>query len=570
MAKKCDLDDPICFIASKPKKIDDVSSMDIDTLRKHIFNGQLTKEDRVESMKEYTVRDPRGCLEILQQLLQMFMFSSSSILEELVHYLCTQPGDIIDIYKKIDCFKTLYSRSDNMDILIHLGEYIYNSLLNCHDPMDLYHIDMLIHLYSLYEYSGVLTESKDDGNCVLNLLSSYFNNGSIDCEMRYRNLISLDKKVVIVPNLHIKDTMFSQYSYSYNVPHNMMDETFTDYPTDKLFPRFMVIGMYHSFVENDDNDINFRILCCQYILQTQNTIDRVFYQEKLKDWGGCPHLDYNTRADASDVLLSLGDEVYKDMAENIILELGNNGKVSHNVYNFKQNVHSVGGMVYQEFTKLLSIFSNMQVDQQPFDSVKTEVLALARKTYTNDKNYKKVMVAVQRIRNDNYIIMDKYSLCDVLCIVWTVVNRTPHRKTLCSCLLDELYEMSNTCSNGHFSRLVNSLSGFTLVDPKTGKNVIFSVKIEWVDQIYAYFQKNIMKRIQEIEDEDYQSSILLEMIWDVPIDEKPNFNKFYIANISAIEMELKAEFINDVPPDEISGYIDTCVIKFVSGGDLTL
>ena len=48
-------------------------------------------------------------------------------------------------------------------------------------------------------------------------------------------------------------------------------------------------------------------------------------------------LDYNLRADATDILLGLGNEEYKTLAREMINLLGNRGKT---IFDDQQNIHN--------------------------------------------------------------------------------------------------------------------------------------------------------------------------------------------------------------------------------------
>jgi hypothetical protein len=87
-------------------------------------------------------------------------------------------------------------------------------------------------------------------------------------------------------------------------------------------------------------------------------------------------------------------------------------------------------------------------------------------------------LALTRIEIDRGIYsVYSLSLSNVLVHLWTYIVGHEHEKDMTTRLIEELVEMSATCSTGYISRLANVLSGFG----------DFSVRISWEDQIVANF-----------------------------------------------------------------------------------
>lgn len=574
----CDINDPKCKKKVQKKLNQNIDTMDTKELEKTIFDGQLDTKTRMNALSEYSKKDPNNCLEILQQILSMYMFSSSSILEHFIEYLCTSTT-IINMYKKIDCFKILYSSSDNNKMLISLCTNLYNQY-NYNDECfsSPCCMDLLIHLYSLYEYTNVLKKSK------YNTMCDFFNNPNINIEFRYKELINFDKKTIIIPNLNIDDSMNKQYSTGYTIPDDISDENLnrtTNYSTTKKFPYVFVLFVFFSFLNCKDNDILYKILICQYLLQLYKQGDSyvsnhhsVELQKMLINTATDSNIKYNLRADASDVLLSIGNDKYQKLAMDVIISLGNddqgntNYKIHKTIYNNKQNVHQVNSLVLKELNKLIELYNVVSHNNAKltFDSITKNIIEWI-KTNSFKAISNKVKLSLFRIQHDNLKIIKHYTLVDIFSMVWTLIYSRPEPDELIKCLVEELQNMSDTCTSGHVSRLINTLSGFEFINPKTNMVYIFSIGISWEDQIYTYLQKQIITTIQSLENEENKENILNEMIWSVPISDKPNFYNFYIKYITKIQLNIEKEFVNgiDLTKEEYDNYMTLCIIKLTNG-----
>ena len=86
----------------------------------------------------------------------------------------------------------------------------------------------------------------------------------------------------------------------------------------------------------------------------------------------------------------------------------------------------------------------------------------------------------------------KSTLSNILIKVWSYLVDHEHEKEIRKRLMEELEEMSGTCSSGFASRLVNVISGF-------GK---FNIRISWEDQIIANFSGRLNAFARKITDKD--------------------------------------------------------------------
>jgi len=122
------------------------------------------------------------------------------------------------------------------------------------------------------------------------------------------------------------------------------------------------------------------------------------------------------------------------------------GVSQKNVYTSSQNVHQVGADVES--------FLQMLADHEPVDfSIIQSALAA--------KHDNRVDRAVARISLDRTLYSSKaLTLKGLLCKVYGMIQAHPCRDELTKRLVEELHDMSDTCSSGHLLRLINVFSGF--------------------------------------------------------------------------------------------------------------
>ena len=273
-----------------------------------------------------------------------------------------------------------------------------------------------------------------------------------------------------------------------------------------------------SFLYTETNFTSYRILSAQYLLQKcepQEEEKKIIFSTLL-EFANDVNLDQNLRADACDVLMRLGDDEMKDRGREIIVALGSGNRRTVTVFENSQNVHveEVEASV-EEVLEFFATMPTMKVNETPitFNYVKDKVERLLRAIKVATSNEKRrvgnfpelckycgngvedpdheycsdlckkfterenlIDLALNRIELDR-ALYSKYnsSLANILIKVWTYVSGHEHEKEMEKRLIEELEEMSGTCSSGFASRLINVVSGF-------GE---FNIRISWGDQIKA-------------------------------------------------------------------------------------
>ena len=109
----------------------------------------------------------------------------------------------------------------------------------------------------------------------------------------------------------------------------------------------------------------------------------------------------------------------------------------------------------------------------------------------NIERKEKIDAALERIENDRGLYsIYSMSLNNIAIRLWVYIQEHDHTDELMKRYIEELIEMSGTCSSGYTNRLANVPSGF-------GQ---FSLRMSWDDQISANFQGRLNARARKLTD----------------------------------------------------------------------
>jgi hypothetical protein len=417
-------------------------------------------------------------------------------------------------------------------------------------------------IYLLMEYPIHKTTSD---KCFKSLV----NDQTIECEFRYKCILDLEHRGAqsmrrrLIGEFWDKDFVsgtyekfasligkeFPKFKPSTNseaffqlliehISYNQLLEAFrTRFPSTVHLYEYFLYEAQLSFLTAETNYTSYRILAAQYLLQKfdPTLITRKLIQETTLEFAQDPELDYNLRADATDVLMRLGDKDMKDLGRELILELGrSNGQVV-TVFDNAQNVHTeeVEASV-AEVLEFFSLLPLLKISKTPieFPYIQKQVHDMLEGfKHTKSKEAKRVdngngiceycengfsleskegvkfcsksckvaadreariNLALNRIEMDR-ALYSRYNstLVNILLKVWTYLTGHESEEEMQKRLLEELDEMSGTCSSGFASRLINVISGF-------GK---FSIRISWEDQIKANLFGRLSAAARRINDE---------------------------------------------------------------------
>jgi hypothetical protein len=394
------------------------------------------------------------------------------------------------------------------------------------------------------------------------------------------------------------DNTLEQY-YRYKTVLNFSENSNTQ--KEYIIEMFKMICLSRIF------RTRYTILASQFFLGNEKiftTEERLEVENMIISFCQDPNLDYELRADAADLILTQGlTEHNRQVAMDTILllgqEIGYRGQVV-SVYNDRQNVHNtkidesvkemiqyiasiqlttkegiyityddVCNEIIKEYCDINNIELNDEIKKfKDFDSKQEEKnneivndfeRAVIRTTegssqtlddddYTiteKKPNIELIKASLLRFSLDRGLYSNFQSIQSLVMKIWQIIKEHEYKETLTQRLFEELIEMSGTCSSGHISRLVNVLSGFEV----NGK--LMKLTIDYKDEMMAIVMSKINKKISEIsisgkeEDEEYQNSILEEMMWTSNFERRTNFNRFFRENIIQIRDELMREYVFD-------------------------
>jgi hypothetical protein len=468
-----------------------------------ILDFSLENKLRIELFKEfYNTNRKNDSMELLYRICGMYQFSGSKIIESFLYDFINDSDlsgvfklesaqnlilyyELEEEYEKGDSEEDKKVKDENNEIIRKRNE---NRKNNGYKALDIVCSELRNSDISIpCQINAIImlmknTDYRENSNKYFIML---INDLNIDCDYRYKTILSLEKKDVKDFNYFIKNSCI-------------------------------------EFLNNEKNMTMYRILSAQYLLQNCEIEEKDKIQDILLGFSNDKELDYNLRADAADTLLSLGTQYYKDLARDIILCLGRTGGNTKTIYNNAQNVHTkeIEKSVLEILNVICSV-KTMKINNLPIDFyyIEKEIKNLIdekRIICENDcKNNKKIQEKENYCSENcqkfcekeerifislNRIFMDRtlYSaftstLSNILVKLWSYIQESEYKDEMIKRLLEELDEMSGTCSSGFVSRLVNVISGF---DEK------LSIRISYEDQIIANMNGRLNQRAQKILDED--------------------------------------------------------------------
>jgi hypothetical protein len=485
-----------------------------------IFDFSMDVNVRVKAFQKYYEINKENTIELLSRLIGMYQFSGTKSIEFFLKAICECN---ISSFLKLESAKSLLCfTEEEEDINKDDSEEFKNIKYQSNIEVRLRNITRKTNAYKILDcvcnnLENLATPCKIEAVCLLMECSEYkeqslsyfikiIGDNNIETEYRYKVILSLEHN--------------DKYE-KWNIP-------------DREF--FLEQSLLH-FINNIKNMTMYRILAGQYLLQKLK-VDNILSQKIqniLLNFAKDEFLDYNLRADAADTLLSLADDDIKKQAKDIIITLGTSGSINRTLFDNSQNVHSVD--VEKSVSGVLGILTtlpDMKVNNQEitFNYINKQiedVLSKRKKDmykkrdvckycnsfvdtsahikkedayFCNNECYtlfdkeEKILISLNRINLDR-ILYSKYnqSLINIITKVWTYINydtNKEYKESMIERLLEELYDMSGTCSSGFASRLINVISGF-------GE---FNIHISWEEQIVANFTGRLNAAARKIIEPD--------------------------------------------------------------------
>jgi hypothetical protein len=478
---------------------DDVDLSDESNLSKHIVDLSLPVDTRIKALNLYYEKQGDNVIETVNKIIMMYQLSGTKVLRTFLYVICEKsllPPLLQSFSAKALC---TYDEKDELGYKAVI--LVYPKLGK--DVGTPYKIDFI----KLLMNDCVQDDYKEAAN---RFFCEIINDKSLNCDYRYKCILGLEEK----------------------------------------FTYFLQSSLY-VFFQNPNNKPEYRVLAGQYLLRKNPTTDPSV-QQILLEFAENEAFEYNLRADATDVLLQLGSPDIKDKAQKIIMLLGGTKNNIKTLYDNAQNVHTreVEDSVKEALEFLQGFRTLENVD------VNAEIMKLC-----DDRdprlNLEKIHISLNRITMDRSLY-SKYNctLCNILLHVWTYIKGHKHEEQMKSRLLEELEEMSGTCSSGFAGRLVNTISGFG----------DFSMQISWRDQISGNLAGRINKRIQDMDNLTLQEHVMYEITLDTTMNEdRKHFLKFLRQEVFSLRDELYHEFKNYITDTDFDLYFRAAMSMYETG-----
>jgi hypothetical protein len=451
--------------------------IDLENHRKNIFNFELDLETRLNSFRECSLLE--DVTDIISQLITLNLISSSFIVKEFLEKIIYDTD--LNLTLKIECIKAL----ENIKHYTHFLSLDYSSLNSS------IILDFLVCFMNI--------NSEESKKLIIFHFSKLLRDYNLEDIFRYKMISGLSFK------LKIKELK--------------------DYYSLKFFKIFAL---------DEHNDVRFRILAFQPLLQNkkyklENSILEICRNEAL---------DYNTRADAVDLLLNSGSENTKKEAEQILYNLSGGDSVK-TIFENSQNVHVKE--IEESAEKTLEKLQQFVYNKVSFEEIK-----------------RKLELDLTRIELDNQLY-SKHSLTlkSILVLVYSYIqqlNDENLKVELTNRLTEEIKEARNLCSSGYASRLLNVFSGYVSD---------LGISISFEDQIIANFSGRLNYKAKQLEDVELLTLVLEEMMMpNHQFEKRINFLNFFREHMPSIRLELYEEFKDYVSDTDFDLYLRKAIMKY--------
>lgn len=474
---------------------------EIDNLEIYIYNLENSLETRIKAIELYynKNKDNDNIVEIINKLVGMYIFSGTKALEIYINELCINSNLPLK-YKLllVDALITeIYTRdetsspSTKSESKYKISKYGYDTL------------NKICHIFTTNESNDISTTIKINNIKILMKCDKYRNesiiyftsilkNINIGIDFKYKSILSLEneKNLEDTKKIYLKELLYIFFS---NIEDNTLD-----------ILRYKLLSGQCILQKKLYDNINEFKYICETILNISKNLD----------------IDYNIRADSCDIILRLESSIkendyeisiYKEFlkeARNNINLLGTNGNLNiKTIYDNAQNIHILE--LEESIVKGIEFLNNLyneiknkeyrNCDKNNFSSSGNEcnfnyIVEKINEKLKETELYKyqhSINISLNRINIDR-ALYSKYNitLLGILIKLWIYIEsrNVDEKQQLLLRLLQELIDMSETCSTGYAGRLINVLSGFS----------DFNFTISWEQQIISNFVGRMNARIRDI------------------------------------------------------------------------
>ena len=593
MAEKCDEQscsipeqEPVDVVLYNDEKEenDEIDTTDQSKWISIILDNTVKNRTRLQVLEKYfELVSEHDTIEIINKITGIYQFSGSKILENFLYLIAVESN--LSSFLKLECAKSLLSfeeleegsDSDDDEELAQIKSESDTQIRERNLVRKQFGFKVLNDVCSnmsdmptpcCIEAVFLLMITNDYKEQCVEYLCSLVSDEELECDYRYKILLSVEKH----PEIENKE--------------------------------FYLYNGFFCFLLFQKNMTMYRILAGQYLLQKLKLeeVDITEIQQIILSFASDDELDYDRRADAADLLLQLGTPEMKLKGREIINHLATLKGIVRTVFDNAQNVHTVeienSVMHILEFLADFPIFKNngIEIDfnfinskidktleemRDMTNSQKDSVIELLnRKQFSqfceycgsgvqvenlvqdkfcsqvcvdNNQKDKNIKLSLNRIYMDR-LLYSKFNLTlnHILIKVYSYILAQSNWEEMYKRLLEELNDMSGTCSSGFASRLVNTISGF-------GE---FNIQISFTDQIISNFAGRLNSRIKQITSLDsvFRNSRLRDVV-NLYISEQV----FLEEDSGEVRKALIADILNsETKIDECLGEFQSNVISEIS------
>jgi len=578
------------IINNEEFSLDDNS--DDTNLPKIVTDLSYSTDKRINALEQYYAQTGDNAIEIIRTLSSMYQMSGSKLIERFFYNICTKalisPFLKVEAAKCILDYEEIYD-PDRLEEINKNNESRkilgYKALEQvCYDLSEM---PAPCRIEAIF----LLMKSEQSRTNADFYFKEFIRTDSIECEYRYSSILSLEnigademkdelyeysgKEEILenffgllskwmLPNMKKtkRNCRYILSKLSYEEVKNLYMKIFQERECGR---DWFIESAQIEFFFYDKIPIYYRIISGQYLLKISNLLNkhRDSVEKQMIDFAESQDIEYNLRADAADILITFGSEASRDKGREIIMKLALvNGPV-RTVFDNAQNVHTE--KVEESVAETLEFLTTLPINNNSidFDHVNSHVEKLLKEELefiqkihnlkgdtckyhinsTHDsfcsevckefyhKN-EKITVAMKRIFMDR-ALYSKFnnSLINILLKIYNYIQIQEDesiRSQLYKRMLQELEEMSGTCSSGFASRLVNIISGY-------GN---FNIRISFEDQIISNFSGRLNAVARSIKSAD--SVFRVDKIEDVV--------ELYLLEDDKIELRTNIE--RKLNPDE--------------------
>jgi hypothetical protein len=532
--------------------LSDDSDDELDNLPSIVMNLSKSLDKRINSFEKYYEERGDNAIEILRTLSSMYQMSGSKLIEHFFYRICThglispflksEAAKCILDYEEADDDRQEEIIANNIarkTLGYKALDHVCYDLSNMPTPCRVEAIFLLMN-------SDMFQTNADS------YFREFIRSENIECAFRYTTILSLEKigseemkQELELTETDILEKLYKYLSLSEKTKQNwkliIRDLSYYDLKKvyKNMFPEktcrkdFFIKKAQLSFFFYDKNPIYYRNISGQYLLKNceLSDINRDSIENQILEFAEDTELDYNLRADAADILLRFGSVASRERGMNVIMQLSLTGSGHiRTVFDNAQNVHTeeVEESV-SEALEFLSSFSIYIHNNNPigFEYVNSRIEKILKDQIRDARNDRlicdkiekrckycecesdvldsfcsenctklyarneKIRISMTRIFIDR-ALYSKFNntLLNILLKIYTYIGYQDNetRFELHKRMLEELEEMSGTCSSGFASRLVNIISGYG----------DFNIRISFKDQIIANFVGRLNAKARSI------------------------------------------------------------------------